>query len=444
MATFSQVSRWICVCLAGGFPLLLLFGCGPQEEAAAPPKAVEVNAQRVVPADTPVVFEFVGQTESSLQVEIRARVEGFLENISYQEGELVQKDQVLFQMDPKPFQAALQQARGELALQQARLETASANLRRIKPLAARNAVSRKDLDDASGREKAARASVLAAQGAVRSAELNLGYTTIKSPVTGLASKTEKQVGSFLTPGPEGLLTYVARLDPIWVSFSISENEMLSFRSQVEKGVLQFPPREDFEIEVVLADGSVFPQRGRISFAEPSLSTETGTFLLRAEVVNPEGLLRPGQFVRVRAHGALQPQAILVPQRAVMEGAKGAFIWVVNAEQKAELRAVEVGRWYEDQWFIQKGLKGGDLVIVDGVMKLRPGVAVQVTQTENGDAAAAAQSGPSAKAQTEDPVAKGDRQAQLEERLRKLEGVVHDLAGEQGAASPPSGSVEGRR
>ena len=444
MASFPLLKRWICVYLAGGLPLLLLFGCGPREEAKAPPMAVEVSAQRIVPADTPVVFEYVGQTESSRQVEIRARVEGFLENIAYEEGALVQQDQVLFQMDPKPFEASLQQARGELALQLARLETAAANLRRIKPLAERNAVSRKDLDDASGSEKAARASVLAARGAVRAAELNLGYTIIKSPVTGLASKTEQQEGSFLTPGPEGLLTYVAQLDPIWVSFSVSENEILRQRKQEAKGLLKFPARKEFEIQVVLADGTVFPHLGRISFAEPSLSTETGTFLVRAELVNPKGNLRPGQFVRVRVLGAQQPQAVLVPQRAVMEGDKGAFVWVVDAEQKAELRAVTPGRWYKDQWFIDKGLKAGDLVIVDGVMRLRPGVPVQVTETTNSEEAAAAGRASAAKGDGKQQGEAADEQNQLEERLRRLESLVQDLAGEQSAASGTAGPVEGQR
>jgi membrane fusion protein (multidrug efflux system) len=439
MATYPKAIRWKLNVFVLGLAALLFCGCSQQEQPPAVAQAVAVSAQRVVPADTPIVLKFVGQTESSRQVEIRARVEGFLEEIAYKEGTLVQQDQVLFRMDSKPFDAALQQARGELALQQARLETAVANLRRIKPLAARNAVSQKDLDDASGNEKAARAAVLTAQGAVRVAELNLGYTTIKSPVTGLASKTAQQEGSFLTPGSEGLLTYVARLDPIWVSFSISENEMLGYRSQEKKGILKLPPRKDFEVEVVLADGSVFPHRGRISFAEPSLSTETGTFLVRAQLANPNGQLRPGQFVRVRVLGALQPQAVLVPQRAVMEGAKGSFVWVVNAEQKAALRAVVAGRWYHDQWFIDKGLKAGDLVVVDGVMKLRPGVAVQVSEAENGGNSDAAPNDSSAP----EPV-KGDEQAQLEERLRRLEGVVQSLAEEQNGASPAADAVEGQR
>lgn len=439
MANTWKVRPWMFAFLVIGLSALLLCSCRQQEQSPAVAPAVPVTAQRVVPADTPVVFEFVGQTESSRQVEIQARVEGFLEEIAYQEGALVQKDQVLFQMDAKPFDAALQQARGELALQQARLETAAANLRRIKPLAARNAVSRKDLDDASGNEKAARAAVLAAEGAVRAAELNLGYTTIKSPVTGLASKTAQQEGSFLSPGPAGLLTYVARLDPIWVSFSISENEMLGYRSQEKKGILQFPPQQGFEIEVVLADGSVFPHRGRISFAEPSLNTETGTFLVRAELANPDGDLRPGQFVRVRVLGALQPKAVLVPQRAVQEGSKGAFVWVVNAEQKAVLRAVEAGRWYQDQWFINKGLKAGDLVVVDGVLKLRPGVAVQLSEADDGSKADAAPNG--SPATTPD---KENDQAQLEERLRRLEGVVQSLAGEQKGTSPATDAVEGQR
>ena len=237
--------------------------------------------------DTPVVFDFVGQTQSSREVEIRARVDGFLEKRVYTEGNLVKAGETLFVMDQKPFQASLQQARGELAQQQARLQVAEANLARVKPLAEQNAVSKKDLDDAVGNEKSARAAVLTAEGSVRQAELNLSYTTIASPLTGLSSFAKIQEGAYVNAS-NNLLTTVAQLDPMWVNFSVSENQNLRFDDQVKKGDLKVPPNLNFDIEIVLGDGSVFQNRGRISFADPSFSKETGTFLVRATFATPPG------------------------------------------------------------------------------------------------------------------------------------------------------------
>ena len=279
----------------------------------------------------PVRFEYVGQTESSHLVEIRARIDGYLEKRLYREGGLVKAGEVMFLMDRRPFEAALQKTRGQLAVQEAKLANAAANLARIRPLAAKDAVSQKALDDAVAQEQEARAAVQAAQAAVREAELNLGYTVITSPVTGLSSQAAKQEGSYITGGAGGFLTTVARIDPIRVNFSISENEWLKFRDEVARGRLVVPSTENFEIEVVLADGSVFPKTGRVSFSEPSYSRDTGTFLVRAELPNPSESLRPGQFVRARMIGAVRPRAVLIPRRAVMQGAQGPFVWVVNAE-----------------------------------------------------------------------------------------------------------------
>jgi membrane fusion protein (multidrug efflux system) len=342
----------------------------------------------VATRDTPVALEFVAQTQSSREVEIRARVEGFLDKRLYTEGELVKTGQVLFQIDPKPFEAALQSAQGQLAQQQARWEVAKANLARVRPLAEQNAVSKKDLDDAVGNEQQARAAVLAAQGEVRTAQLNLGYTTISSPLTGLSSFAKKQEGSYVTPGEAGLLTYVAQMDPIWVNFSISENEMLKYREEIAKGRLKFPPNSNFEVEVVLADGSVVPNRGRLSFADPSFSKETGTFLVRAEVANPKGVLRPGQFVRAKVLGATRPGAIAVPQRAVLQGAKSHYVWVIDKEGKPEQRVVDVGDWYGDDWFINQGLRAGERIVVDGAIRVAPGVPLKITDAPAAAAPAA--------------------------------------------------------
>jgi membrane fusion protein (multidrug efflux system) len=332
----------------------------------------------IEPQDTPVAYEFVGQAESSRQVEIRARVDGFLDKQTYNDGELVQEGKVLFELDKKPLQATLQQVKGELTLHQARHATALANLRRIKPLAEQDAVSKKDLDDAIGAEKETKAAVLAAEGSVREAELNLGYATIFTPVTGLASKAAKQEGSYIPTGQESLLTYVAQLDPIWVNFSISENQLLSARRQEQEGLLKPPADLNFVIEVVFADGSTHPHKGSVNFAEPNIDPETGTLLIRAELANPEGSMRPGQFVRVLMHGSSRPNAITVPQTAVLRGAKGHFVWVLDKEGKAEVRAVQVGPWHGDNWFINSGLHSGDQVVVDNLIKLSQGVQVQNT------------------------------------------------------------------
>jgi membrane fusion protein (multidrug efflux system) len=214
---------------------------------------------------------------------------------------------------------------------------------------------------------------------VRTANLNLGYTTISSPLHGLSSFAKKQEGSYLTVGEQGLLTTVSQVDPIWVNFSISENELLSYRDQIAKGRLKFPRSNDFEVEVVLADGTVFPKRGRINFAEPSFNSATGTFLVRTELPNPQGQLRPGQFVRARVFGASRPGAMQLPQRAVQQGAKGHYVWVIGNDGKAKQRVVEVGDWIGDDWFISDGLKPGERVVVDGAGRVTPTAPLKVAQ-----------------------------------------------------------------
>ncbi|AXF17441.1 efflux RND transporter periplasmic adaptor subunit [Paraburkholderia caledonica] len=345
--------------------------CVACHKPAPPPQAgaAEVTVMKVEPHDTPVDFEFTAQTQSSREVEIRARVDGFLDKRVYTEGQLVHTGQTLFLMDPKPFEAALQTAKGQLAQQQARLYVTKANLARVIPLAAQNALSKKDLDDATGNEKSAEAAVIAAQGQVQTAELNLGYTTIKSPLNGLSSFARQQDGSYVTAGPGGLLTYVYQLDPMWVNFSISENELLRYRDEIAKGRLRFPVNDDFIVTVLLADGSEFPVQGHINFTNPAFSTETGTFLVRASFANTKGSLRPGQFVRARVSGATRPNAILVPQRAVLQGSKSHFVWVLDDNSKAHQRVVEAGEWHGDDWFITQGLKPGERVVVDGAIRV---------------------------------------------------------------------------
>jgi len=355
---------------------LVAAGCGKQEaKGPAAPHVTDVGVIKVVLHDVPITYEFVGQTESSQQVEIRARVNGFLEQRLYTEGTMVKAGQLLFRMDQKPFKAALDAAQAELAQQQARLTTARQNLARVRPLAAKNALSQKDLDDSVGNEQAAAAAVEQAKANVVNARLNLDYTSISSPVAGLSSYAKKQVGSYIDT-TNSLLTYVARLDPIWVNFSLSENEVLQYQSQQASGELKLPPRGAMEVEIVLADGTIYANRGHITFADASFNSQTGTYLVRAELPNTEGALRPGQFVRVRVLGAERTKAITVPQEAVVQGQRGQSVWTVSKDNKAESRVVDVGEWAQGNWIIRSGLREGDTVIVDGLVRLVPGAPVK--------------------------------------------------------------------
>jgi len=376
--------------LAAGilFAIPFLFpACKSEQEAAAPPPPV-VTVMPIVQRDVPVFFEFVAQTQSSHLVNIQARVSGFLDKRLYTEGALVKEGEVLFQMDPKPFQVQLEQAKAALAKQEAALETARLNLERTIPLAKQNALSQKDLDDAVGHHLSAAAAVEGAKAQVEEARLNLSYTTITSPVTGLSSSARQTDGTYINP-QNSLLTTVAVLHPIWVNFSVSENEMYKYRGMQAKGLLRAPKYEEHQVEIILVDGSVYPYTGKTTFAEPSYNAQTGTFLIRATFDNPQGVLRPNQYVRARLKGSVRPNAILVPQRAVQQGSRGHFVWVVGKESKVEVRPVVVGEWQGDDWFIDEGLRSGELVVVDGALTLRPGMTVSTKPHGAGQASGSA-------------------------------------------------------
>jgi membrane fusion protein (multidrug efflux system) len=284
---------------------------------------------------------------------------------------------MLFQMDQKPFIAALAEAQAGWEKAKAAHDTAVSNLNRVKPLAAQNALSQKDLDDSTGNEQATAASLAAAKANVDTAKLNLSYTSIASPLGGVSSAAQQKVGAYLNPA-NSQLTTVSSLNPMWVNFSISENELSAFRDQVDKGLIIPPKDRNFSVEIVLVDGTTFPQTGRITYTDPSFNPQTGTFLLRTTFANPKSALRPNQYVRARLKGALRPNAVLVPQSAVQQGGKGHFVWVIDKDGKAENRPVVPGDWYGGQWFINSGLKAGEQVVVGGALKLRAGAAVKAT------------------------------------------------------------------
>ncbi len=360
-------------------PLLaaVLAACGPagsQPPGQMPPPevaVVEVEAKRL-----PVAYEYTGQTAGYREVEVRARVTGILLKRNYREGEPVKRGQSLFQIDPAPFQVAYARAEADLATAEARQAQAARDAERMKAVIDIKAVSRKEFDDAASAAQIAAAEVKGARAKVAEARLNLDWTRVEAPINGVSSRSLRSEGT-LVSGPDVLLTTVTQTDPIYVIFGIPESELLRIRRDVDAKRLQLPADGRFDVTVALADGSVYGRPGKVDFADVRVNASTGTVETRAELPNPAGGLKPGQFVRARLAGAVRPDAITVPQRAVLEGPKGKFVYVVNAEGKAESRPVQVGEWVGESWVIDSGLAPGDKVIVDGVMKIGPGAPVRI-------------------------------------------------------------------
>ena len=361
--------------------LAVLAGCspsggqepGPAGGAMPPP---EVNVVTVEPKALPVTLEYVGQTAGSREVEVRARVTGILLSRNFEEGARVERGQSLFTIDAAPYEAAAARAEADVAAAQARLAQARRNLARLKPLYQAKQISPQAYDDAVSAEAIAAADVKAAQAREDEARLNLGYTKVRSPLAGITGRALRSEGS-LVSGPEVLLTTVVQIDPIWVNFGIPDTEQIRLRREAAAGRIHLP--ETFGVELRLADGSLYQRSGKLTFANVSISPATGTHEARAEVPNPDGMLRPGQFVRVILRGASRPRALTVPQRAVLEGPKGKFVYIVNEKGQAEARPVEAGEWSEDGWIILSGLEAGTRVITDGVMKIAPGAPVRIAE-----------------------------------------------------------------
>lgn len=367
------------VLVAGLASLLFMSGCGKKQETPEAGKP-RVTTMTVEAQNLPLTMEHVAQTASSRMVNINARVNGFLQKRLYQEGSMVKDGQVLFQIDPRPFQVQVNEAKAALDSSKAAHATAKSNLDRIQPLVALNALSKKDLDNARGQFLTTQAAVHQAQAQLDAAKLNLSYTTIKSPVSGLAGSANVAEGTYVDAA-NSQLTTVYQLSPMWINFSISENQLLDLQKQIQAGQLKVPPDNRYEIEIVLPDGSVYPYKGRLIFSAPDYNPTTGTNMLRASVDNPDGTLRPNQFVRVRMIGAERPDAVSVPQKAVQQGSKGHFVWVIK-DGKAQYRPVEVGEQVGENWTILQGLQSGEQIVVDGVQTLSAGAEVEVTRRLN--------------------------------------------------------------
>jgi membrane fusion protein (multidrug efflux system) len=355
---------------------LFLSGCKKAETKEVPsPPSVEVVD--VLQKDVPVYTEWVASMDGLVNATIRAQVQGYLVKQEYREGDFVRKGQVLFEIDPRPFEAMLEQAKGQLAQQQAKWETDKANLKRIKPLAEQHAISMKDLDDAVGAELASRAAVIAAQAAVDKTQVDLGFTKIVSPIDGLAGIAKAQIGNLVGPGSIEELTMVSTVDPIKVYVPMSEQEYLKY---VKNGSAQ-----GMKLDLVLADGSLHSYKGVFAFADRQVDVKTGTIKVAGLFPNPGNLLRPGQFARVRGQTMVRKGALLVPQRAVTE-LQGTFqVAVVGSDNKVDIRSIKAAERIDNLWVIEEGLKPGTKVVVEGIQKVRQGMVVNPKsfETPNG-------------------------------------------------------------
>lgn len=354
---------------------LLLAACSGKEQpppgppgGAMPP--LPVTALEMQPTRVETSVEAVAQTEGAREVEVRARVGGILEKRVFEEGSAVKAGQALYQIDRAPLETAVAQARAQLAEAKARVEQTQREAARLKGLLAQQAISQREYDTASSDNNVAVATVQAAQAALRQAELNLSYATVTAPVGGISGRSVVSEGTLLATGGGTLLTTVVQVNPMWVRFSIPEAELTA---AMPDG--RFKPQAIRGVELVLPDGSSYPVRGKLNFAASQIDPKLGTLQLRGEFANPEGRLLPGQFVRARLITGERSGVFKVPQAAVIQTEKGAIVMTVGADNKVEPRPVKTGRWSGTDWVILDGLKAGDKVIVDNLMKARPGATV---------------------------------------------------------------------
>jgi membrane fusion protein, multidrug efflux system len=354
-------------------PVVALTACGPKKQAAGlPPPEVDVVIIR--PADAPLYNEWIGTLDGYVNAKIRAQVTGYLKSQDYKEGAPVKKGDLMFQIDPRPFQAALDQAKGQLAQAEAQFDKTELDVKRYTPLAREKAISQEELVDAEHASLVAKAAVASAKAAVETAELNLEFTKITSPIDGIAGMAQAQIGDLVGPA-SGELTAVSTVDPIKVYFTFTEASYMDYMNNYSDETKRAEHERDLELELILANGTVYPHKGKFYFADRQVDVHTGALRVAGLIPNPGGVLRPGQFARVRARTQIRTGALAVPQRAVMELQGNYQVAVVDAANKVSIRSVKVSDRIGNMWIVEEGLKPGEQVIVEGTQKARAGTVV---------------------------------------------------------------------
>jgi len=351
---------------------LIIFGCKRSAPQMIPP---EVLVMDVVQKDVPIYGNWIGTLDGMVNAQIHAQVSGYLMAQHYQEGSLVHKGDLLFQIDPRPFQAALDKAKGQMAEAQAKLDLTAINVRRYTPLAKNNAISQQELDNAVQSNKGAQAELESAQAAVQQAELNLGFTKVTSPIDGIAGIAKAQVGDLLGPNTAELTT-ISTVNPIKAYFPVSEQE---YMKAMEKRIMrdsEHAIHRTNNLELILADGNTYPHKGTIVLADRQVNIRTGTILLAGLFPNPDNILRPGQYAHIRFVIQMQKDALLVPQRAVSELQGDDFVVVVDKKNRSSIRTVQMGERSGSLWIVKQGLNFGERVIVEGIQKVREGTIVK--------------------------------------------------------------------
>lgn len=366
-------------------PVLAIAACQSeaqdQSTQAPPPPAVE--AMDVTPRAVAVEREYVGRTMGSREVDIHARVTGIIEQRVYEEGAPVEAGEPLFRIDPEPFEVQVAVAEAELARARANLDRAERERRRLAPLARAKTVSEREVDNARSEVELAAAEAKRAEATLRDARIKLGYTTVKAPISGIIGIARKFEGALVTADSDSLLTSLVQTDPMDVHFSISEIEWLTVQREKADGSLNVPDDAELDVAIELADGTIYEHAGRINYSAARIDAGTGTYALRARFPNPGGVLKAGQFVRVHVNGMTRPDAVAVPQKAILQGPQGKYVYVLAEGEDgaliAEVRPVEVGEWQGgpggESWVVRSGLAAGDRVILDNFVKLHPGARV---------------------------------------------------------------------
>jgi RND family efflux transporter MFP subunit len=367
---------------------LFSIGCQGKNAQAGPPPAVDVEVAKVEQKDIPIYGEWIGTLDGLVDADVRAQVTGYLLDQAYVEGSFVKKGQLLFQIDPRPFQATLDQAKAQLIQSQAQLANAEAtqlqaqlNVNKYTPLAQEEAASQQDLDNAIQTNVAAKATVLnskaaiqAAEAAVKYAQINLDFTRLIAPINGIAGQAQLQVGALVNTSSSAITT-VSTVDPIKVFFTVSEQEYLAFNRQYPTEASRQAEEKRLPLELILADGTTYAKKGKVSFADRAVNQNTGAIRIAGLFDNPGNILRPGQYARIRAATSIRQGALLIPQRAVSELQGTYDVAVVDAGNKVSIVSVKVGEQVGSMWVIENGLKPGDRVVAEGVQKVRPGAQV---------------------------------------------------------------------